>query len=95
MRTQARGLPPLSGKDVSLVRAFPGMPLWGRSPLGRPSSGQSGALSDGLGHGYMHKVPYQGGDTVLEGLFHGLSSEHVAGQAHSGPQHRAFEQRDG
>ena len=89
------GLPPLSGKDLSLARAFLGTPLRGRSPLGRPSSGRSGMLSGRSGRGCVHQVIYQGGHAVLEGLFHGLSSEHVAGHVHTSPQHRAFEQRDG
>ena len=95
VRTWPMGLPPLSGKDVSLARAFLGTPLRRRSPPGRPSSGWSGTLSGWLGRGCLHEVTYQGGDAVLEGLFHGLSSEHVAGQVHTSPQHRAFEQRDG
>ena len=85
------GLPPLSGKDVSLARAFPGMPLRSRSPLGRPSSGRSGMLSGGLGRGCLHEVTYQEGDVVLEGLFHGLSTEHVAS---TGPLSRGMAKQD-
>ena len=85
MQTWPMGLPPLSGKDIYLARVFPGRPLRRRSPLGQPSSGRSGLLSDGSGHGCLHKVTYQGGDVVLKGLFQGLSSERVAGHAHTGP----------
>ena len=98
MRTWPMGLHPLSGKDVSLVRAFPGTPLRGRSPLGRPSSGRSGTLSGRSGHGCLHKVTYQGGDGVLEGLFHGLCSQQVASQAHTalstGPLSRGMAERN-
>ena len=87
-------LPCLSGKDVSLARAFPGTPLRRRSPLGRASSGRSGTLSGGSGCGCLQEVTYQGGHVVLEGLFHDLSSEHVAGHMHTSPQHRAFEPMD-
>ena len=80
---------------MSPWQGFPGMPLKGRSPLGRLSSGQSGTLSGGSGHRCLHQVTYQKGHVVLEGLFHGLSSEHVAGHAHTSPQHRTFEQRNG
>ena len=85
MRTWPMGLPPLSVKDVSLARVFLGTPLRRRLPLGWPSPGLSGLLSGGSGYGCLHEVTYQGGEVVLEGLFQGLSSECVAGQAHTGP----------
>ena len=92
VREWSMGIHASSGKDASMARAFLGPPLRGRSPFVGPSFGWSCTFPGCLHACRLHEVTYQGGNAVLMDLFDGLSSEHIAGQAHAGPQHGALEQ---
>ena len=75
-------VPALSGKDVSVARAFPGPPLLRWPPFAGPLLGRSCMLPGWLHTCCLQKVAYQEDNAVLVGLFHGLSSEHIASTAH-------------